>query len=230
VQELVLTPLYLGFTLGLTHAFDPDHLVAVSTLVSREKSVRRSALIGVVWGLGHTASLALVGFAVLTLKLTIPPALARGMELGVALMVILLGGNLLWRSVQALVLHTHPHSHDGFTHAHPHVHGREATNHRHHFLRSGRKPFAVGVVHGLAGSATLSLLVLATVPSTLLGLLYIIVFGLGSVGGMLLMSTVMSLPFVLTADRFSLWHQQAKGLAGLLAVVFGLYLAWTLRP
>lgn len=228
MQEVVLTPLYLGFTLGLTHAFDPDHLVAVSTLVSQEEGVRRSALIGVIWGLGHTASLALVGFVVLTLKLTIPPALARGMELCVALMVILLGGNLLWRSARALVLHTHPHSHDDFTHAHLHVHGKEAANHRHHFLRSGRKPFAVGLVHGLAGSAALSLLVLATVPSTLLGLLYIIVFGLGSIGGMLLMSTVMSLPFMLTVDRFSPWHEQAKGLTGLLAVAFGLYLAWTL--
>ena len=102
MQELVLTPLYLGFTLGLTHAFDPDHLVAVSTLVSQEKSVRRSSLVGVIWGLGHTASLTLVGFVVLILKLTIPPALARGMELGVALMIILLGGNLLWRYVQTL--------------------------------------------------------------------------------------------------------------------------------
>ena len=229
MQELVLTPLYLGFTLGLTHAFDPDHLVAVSTLVSQEESVRRSSLVGVIWGLGHTASLALVGFVVLTLKLTIPPALARGMELGVALMILLLGGNLLWRSVQALVLHTHPHSHDDFTHAHLHLHRRKAMNHRHpHLLRSGRKPFVVGVVHGLAGSAALSLLVLATVPSTLLGLLYIIVFGLGSIGGMLFMSMVMSLPFVLTADRFSLWHEQAKGLAGLVAVAFGLYLVWTL--
>jgi ABC-type nickel/cobalt efflux system permease component RcnA len=230
MPELILTPLYLGFTLGITHAFDPDHLVAVSTLVSQEKNVRRSSLVGVIWGLGHTVALTLVGFAVLIFKLTIPPVLARGMELSVAFMIILLGGSLLWRSVQALVRHTHPHSHNGFTHAHPHGHGGNATNHRHHFLRFGRKPFAVGAVHGLAGSAALSLLVLTTVPSTLLGLLYLVVFGLGSVGGMLLMSMVMSVPFVLTAGHFSSWHQPIKGLAGLLAVTFGLYFARSLYP
>ncbi len=228
MPELVLTPLYLGFALGLTHAFDPDHLVAVSTLVSQEKSMRRSSLIGVIWGLGHTTSLALVGFIVLILKFTISPALAKGMELSVAFMIVLLGGNLLWRSIQALVLHTHLHSHNGFTHTHLHVHGGNAAKHRHHFLRFGRKPFAVGVVHGLAGSAALSLLVLAGMPSTLLGFLYIIVFGLGSIGGMLLMSTVISLPFMLAAERFSSWYEQAKGLTGLLVMTFGLYLAWTL--
>lgn len=225
----LFNPLYLGFTLGLVHALDPDHLVAVGTVVSEEHAVRRSALLGAVWGLGHTTSLALVGLAVLTLHVTVPPMLAQGMEFGVALMIMLLGAALFWRSARQLIVHAHDHSHRGGPHAHVHLHDGRTSDHDHHRFKSGQKAFAIGLVHGLAGSAALSLLVLATLPSLSLGLLYILVFGIGSTGAMLVMSTAMGVPFGLLAKRASPYHSQIQGLVGLLAVCFGLYFAWSLR-
>ena len=225
----LFNPLYLGFTLGLVHALDPDHLVAVGTVVSEEHALRRSALLGAVWGLGHTTSLALVGLTVLTLRVAVPPMLAQGMEFGVALMIMLLGAALVWRSARTLIVHAHDHSHGDGDHAHVHVHDGQASDHEHHRFKSEQKAFTIGLVHGLAGSAALSLLVLATLPSLSMGLLYILVFGIGSTGAMLAMSTAMGVPFGLLAKRASPYHSQIQGLVGLLAVSFGLYFAWSLR-
>ena len=228
MEPVMMTSLTLGFTIGLMHAFDPDHVVTMSTMVSRERSIRRSSLLGAMWGLGHTTSLALVGLAVLALQLTIPPSLSKGMEFAVAMMIVALGGHLIWRTTKECGLHRHTHSHDGPAHAHVHFHSKhDRTDHHHHVPRSNSKTFAIGIIHGLAGSAALTLAVMATMTSTIQGVLYILIFGLGSIGGMFLMSAIMSMPFAFLGKWVSGWQRPAQGMIGMLAVSFGLYFAWS---
>lgn len=187
----------LGFVLGLRHALDADHLAAVSTIVSERKSVAGSALVGAVWGLGHTAALLVVATAMIGLRMQIPATLARGFELAVAAMLVALGSNLLLRGTTQA---TRP--------------------------RSNRRPFLVGLLHGLAGSAALMLAVLATIPSPPLALAYVGTFGLGSVGGMMAMSMVLGLPIALAAGRFSRAEVWLRTCAAVGSVAVGLGLAW----
>jgi ABC-type nickel/cobalt efflux system permease component RcnA len=224
----LLTIFGLGLVLGLRHALDPDHVAAVATIVSESKSMRRSSLVGTFWGLGHTVALLLAGIFVIALKFQISPRLALWMEFVVALMLILLGARALLKSVRGFKVHVHQHSHDGTEHVHVHVH-RPGEQHRHrhrHLIKLGARPFFIGMVHGMAGSAALMILVLATLPSAIAGLVYIAVFGVGSVGGMLLMSSLISLPFVFTAKRFSAVGSGLQFIAGSASLVFGVFLVW----
>src|SRR5918996_4488336 len=225
------TPLYaafgLGLILGIKHALDADHLIAVSTIVSEHKNIKWASLIGVFWGLGHTATLFLVGLLVIGLRITIPARMALGLEFAVAVMLVVLGGNLLWRAFGTEKVHLHTHTHNPETHAHFHVHASPGQDHSHaHPFKSMRKPFLVGMVHGLAGSAALMLLVLTTIPSPLAGLAYIVIFGVGSVGGMLVLSSLIGLPFVLTAQRFNRVNRWIRVVAAVASIAFGLFLGW----
>jgi len=225
---MFLSVLGLGFVLGMKHALDPDHMVAVSTIVSESRSVRRSSLIGTFWGLGHTLSLLCASVVVIALKVRISDRIALWMEFAVALMLIFLGLRTTMKSLRGWKLHRHCHTHDGNTHTHLHLHreGDELAHHHRHLIRSGARPFFVGMVHGMAGSAALTLLVLAAIPSALAGLIYIAVFGLGSVGGMLIMSSLISLPFVLTRKRFNVLSEGLQVAVGLFSLGFGLFLTW----
>ncbi len=217
----------LGLLYGVQHATDADHLIAVSTIVSEHKSLKWASLIGAFWGLGHTTTLFFVSLLVIGLRLSIPPRLALGLEFLVALMLILLGSRILWRSFGVEKIHLHTHSHNPETHTHFHVHENLGQDHSHgHPFRAMRRPFFVGMVHGLAGSAALMLLVLTTVPSALAGLAYIFIFGIGSVGGMLLLSGLIGLPFVLTAQRFSRFNRWIQLGAGCASMLFGAHLGW----
>ena len=218
----------LGLILGLRHALDPDHIAAVSTIVSESRSVRRSSLIGTCWGLGHTMSLLVAGVLVIALKIQISDRLALWMEFAVALMLILLGLKAVLKPLRGWRIHVHQHAHGGSSHSHVHLH-RPSEEHAHqhrHLIRSGARPFLVGLVHGMAGSAALMILVLATIPTALAGLIYIAVFGLGSVGGMLIMSSLISLPFILTRQRFNVLSQGLQVAVGLFSLGFGLFLSW----
>ncbi len=229
MDELLFTSLLLGLLLGVSHALDADHMVAVGTLAAETESLKRSSILGVFWGLGHTAMLALIGGLVLSLKWRISEALATGMEVLVAGMIIGLGALLIWRATQPLTLHTHTHSHDDSTHTHPHVHVKDHVVHEHHHVWSScRKAFLVGVVHGLAGSAALTLVVMTTMPTTFLGIVYLVVFGAGTIAGMFVMSTVISVPFILMSQRTTAWQSQIKMCAGVFAIGFGSVLAWSL--
>ena len=223
--------LSLGFVLGLRHALDSDHIVAVSTIVSEHKSLARSSLVGTFWGLGHTASLFAVGLIILLLKISIPEHVKPWMEMPVALMLIALGVNATFRAARerGWQIHTHVHSHDQQSeHAHLHLHNSDEHNHEHRLFHLGRRPFVVGLIHGFAGSAAVTLAALATVPTIALGLTWIVVFGIGSIGGMLLMSAAISLPFIVTARRFSAINGAIRLLAGLFSIIFGLMIAWSL--
>jgi sulfite exporter TauE/SafE len=217
----------LGLILGVKHALDADHLIAVSTIVSEHKNLKWASLIGAFWGLGHTTTLFVVGVLVIGLRLNIPPRVALGLEFLVAVMLVALGVNILWRSFRSEKIHLHAHNHSPETHAHFHVHGDREESHTHpHPFKSMRKPFFVGMVHGLAGSAALMLLVLTTIPSPMAGLLYIVIFGFGSVGSMLVLSSLIGLPFILTAQRFTVLNQWIRLVAGLASAAFGLFLGW----
>jgi len=218
----------LGFVLGLRHALDPDHVVAVSTIVSESRSLRQSSLAGTSWGLGHTAALLAAGLMIIGLKLTISPRVALWLESGVAVMLIFLGAKAVRAALRGLRLHRHIHTHDGREHAHWHLHlaSKEETPHQHRHSALRAQPFLVGLVHGFAGSAALTILVLGTIPSTVAGLAYVAVFGLGSTGGMLLMSSLISLPFVWTAGRARVLTQSLQMLVGLGSMGFGAFLSW----
>jgi high-affinity nickel permease len=218
----------LGFILGLRHALDIDHLVAVSALVSQRRGLWRSSLIGALWGLGHTAALLAAGVAVIALQAEIPPRFAQVLELGVAVMLVGLGLNLLWTLLRGGTVHVHAHEHGDHRHLHAHRHDPvpALADAHHHPVRGVRRPFLVGAVHGLAGSAALMLAVLATIPSPAVAVAYILVFGVGSVGGMMLMSTVIGLPLALAANRFVRAELALRAVAGLASVTVGLFLAW----
>ncbi len=224
-----LSVLGLGFILGLKHALDADHLVAVSTIVSERKGFWSSSIVGAMWGLGHTASLLIVGLGVVALHFQIPDKAAMGMEFCVALMLIVLGANVLWKVRRGATFHVHTHEHDHHVHIHPHLHERAAVHElasaHEHGSGVGKKPFLVGMVHGMAGSAALMLVVLATITSRVLALFYIGIFGIGSVGGMLLMSTLIGLPFSLTS-RHERLNRIVRTTAGVVSLVFGIFYAW----
>jgi ABC-type nickel/cobalt efflux system permease component RcnA len=228
-QFPVWTTLALGFVLGLRHALDADHLAAVSTFVTEERSLLRSSLIGVSWGVGHTAALLVFGLGVAAFRLTLTPRFSEWLEFLVGCMLVLLGGNVLYKLAKGRALHAHAHAHDGAAHTHLHVHAGEAGHdhqHQHRTLRLGGRPFVVGVVHGLAGTAALMMLVVGALPSLLLAAGYILIFGVGSIGGMTVMSLLMSVPLALAARRLALMEHLVRLGAGLFSLGFGLFLIW----
>lgn len=219
--------------LGLKHATEVDHVVAVSTIVSEHGNLLRSALVGGLWGIGHTAALVIVGLFVLAFRIAIPPVVASWLEFGVALMIIALGALAIIRVLRRRPdVHIHQHSHDGREHVHIHFHedGTQhegnATSHSHAVSALGFKPLLVGGVHGLAGSAPLTLLVLTQIQSIPIGLLYLTVFGIGSICGMLLMSGLIGLPFALSSRRLSRLNYGLQAAAGCLSIAFGLWYAY----
>jgi len=215
--------LMLGLLLGLKHAFDSDHLIAVSTIVARERAPWRSLWIGLFWGIGHTLTLLTVGVLVLGLKAQIPPPLASSLECFVG--VILLGLGLMtlydyWRKR----VHSHTHAHEGALHTHFHAHAETLAHHHLHPVRLGLKPMLIGMVHGLAGSAALMLLVLATISSPGLGLLYIAIFGCGSVVGMGCVSLIMGIFFSLATGRLQTLDQRIRLAIGGMSTAFGVWM------
>jgi len=211
----VFFTLILGFVLGIKHAFEPDHLIAVSTIVVGQKNPFKSALVGTFWGLGHTTTLLLTGVLVLLLKLSIPPSLSLTFELLVGVMLIILGVRVIVRTRS--ILHTHQHQHDDLNHQHLHFHEAKSTHRKHH------TSFLIGTVHGLAGSGALMLLVLSTIPSLISGIYYILLFGLGSVAGMTIMSFLLGLPFLFSAAKFPEVEKYLRFFAGALSILFGLF-------
>lgn len=225
--------LTLGLVFGFKHATELDHVIAVSSIVSQQRSVVRSSLVGGLWGIGHSISLLVVGALVLGLRIAIPQMLAAWLEFSVAIMIIVLGVSALVRALRRRGhLHSHQHSHDGNTHVHVHFHepqnrhAAEVKSHSHAVTRVGVKPLLVGAVHGLAGSAALTLLILTQVSSVWLGLFYLIMFGVGSALGMMLMSSLISLPFVLSGGRLNGVNSGLQALAGCLSIAFGLWYAY----
>lgn len=211
-----------GFVLGVEHALDADHVIAVSTMASRTRSVRKSARIGILWGIGHTLTLLIVGMLVLGLRLSIPQNVAILFEFFVGATLVVLGA-LALKSHALARIHAHMHRHKSKGHRHVHSH-RLLDRHAHLHETHQKRSFFVGMVHGLAGSAALMLLVLTTVDSFIAGVAYILIFGTGSIVGMLLVSSLIGLPFALA--RAEAVGKKIEIAAGLLSIAFGLYLMY----
>jgi ABC-type nickel/cobalt efflux system permease component RcnA len=218
--------LLIGLGIGLRHALDADHLAAVSTIVSERRKWFSSLLIGGLWGVGHTASLLLAGVAVILMQFQIEKY-EKPLEFCVALMLIGLGANVLYKLARGGRVHFHEHSHAGHSHIHPHIHDdKPEPEHSHHGLKLGVRPLIIGMIHGLAGSAALMLAVLVTIKSTAVAFAYIIIFGAGSIGGMMVMSLIMSLPIHLTAEHFTKTNLAVRALAGCFSLGFGLFMVY----
>lgn len=216
VDGSLISALGVGFLLGLRHALDADHVAAVSTFLSRHRGVYRSCVVGTFWGLGHTGALLLAALAATVLRLRIPPDVSKALEAVVACVVIALGANVLLHALGSVRVHRHQHTHGGAPHRHLHVHvGRTASHTHGHVFRAGQRPLLMGALHGLAGSAALPLLVLATMPSALAALLYITVFGVGSTVGMLVVSGLVGIPFAFggASERVRVALQIGVGMA-----------------
>ena len=198
--------LALSILLGMRHATDTDHVIAVTTIVSRQRGLRRAAAVGALWGLGHTLTILVVGGAIVLFGLVIPQRLGLWLEMGVAGMLIVLG---------ALNLR------GGAAPDQTHVHASKSQD-------VGWRPLAIGVVHGLAGSAAVALLVLSTFHEPVWAILYLAIFGLGTVLGMMLVTSAMTMPLAAASRRFKSLERVTAKLTGALSLAFGLALAYRL--
>ena len=226
-----LAAIILGFLLGLKHATDADHVVAVSTIVNQYRNAFRGIWVGASWGLGHTAPLILIGLIILALKgaeLDFYEEVAPVFEFGVGVMLVFLGLQVYW-NLRKGRLHVHQHAHEGNSHLHIHgTHEEEdepVVEKRHGLLSPGKpffrmKSFIIGMVHGLAGSAAVMLALLPTIDSFLAGISYLVLFGVGTVLSMAIITIVLSIPFAITGAYQKL-NTIVSGVAGAISIIFG---------
>jgi len=212
----------LGFFLGMRHATDPDHVVAITTIVARQRSIKSAAVIGGIWGLGHTLTILAVGGAIILFTWVIPPRVGLSMELSVGVMLIVLGiMNLSGmsdaiREKRVTKRAAEPDRPVAW------LDRRLGGVHLYQLVR----PLVIGVVHGLAGSAALALLVLTTIGSSAWSLLYLLVFGVGTIVGMMLITAAIGIPFASTGRHSSRLNAGLRIAAGLVSLGFGLFLAY----
>ncbi len=243
----------LGFFLGMRHATDPDHVIAVTTIVSRHRTTAGAALIGALWGVGHTLTILVVGAGIILLGWVIPPRVGLSLELSVGLMLIVLGIMNLTGVLQRItervtpatgppgMVHAHPHPHGDYVHTHVHGHEPEAHPHAPEQTPLARldrwlgrlgpyqtvRPLIVGVVHGLAGSAAVALLVLTTIGNnTAWSILYLLLFGVGTIAGMMLITAGIAWPFAYAGARFPRLPYRLRVASGVISLLFGLALAY----
>jgi high-affinity nickel-transport protein len=240
----------IGFFLGMRHATDPDHVIAVTTIVSRQNKISRAALTGIFWGVGHTLTIFVVGTAIILFGVVIPARIGLSMEFSVALMLVILGvmnvaafgrsARSIAKVQQTAMVHTHHHSHGDYIHTHPHGHSPEAHPHapektplaRMDRLFGGAglyrqfRPLLIGIVHGLAGSAAVALLVLTTIRDPRWAIAYLLVFGLGTVAGMMLITMSIASAFTFFGRRHAAFSVRLGLASGLLSLAFGLLLVY----
>ena len=214
--------LVVGFLLGVRHALDPDHVASVATISTSSRTLIDGLKHGVAWGVGHTLTLLLFGGAALFLGLAVPEDLAHFLELAVGVMLVLLGADVLRRIMNERIhLHRHDH-HDGASHLHVHSHAQMIRHEHSHSPLISLRALMVGLMHGVAGSAALLLLTVAAAPSILSGIVYILVFGFGSILGMGLLSIVIALPLRLSSNRFERAQRKIRFGIGFVTIVLGL--------
>jgi ABC-type nickel/cobalt efflux system permease component RcnA len=222
MESTTLATLLLGFALGVEHALEPDHVVAISTLLSQNRHPLKGALSGAFWGLGHTLTLFLSGLSVILFKLTIPYQLSLSLEFMVGIVLFVLGAQILWKHYRKRI-HNHHHVHASKLPGHQHFHFHtEEVGHGHPHLTHHYKSLAVGMIHGLAGSAALMLLVLSTIQSPVEGIAYILLFGSGSILGMMVVSALLGLSFAWSSRRFASLGRAMQLVAGAASVVLGI--------
>jgi hypothetical protein len=260
VTDLV-SLLLLGFFLGMRHATDADHVIAIATIVSRQRTLRGSILVGAAWGIGHTLTILVVGSAIIVFGVVIPARVGLAMELAVGIMLVILGlltltgmGRVLRDAVapgRPLLEHAHAHGHELAVHDHAHAHGDYVHRHTHGHdagdhghpadqtplarldrrlgtlsLYQWLRPLVVGIVHGLAGSAAVALLVLAAVRDPTWAIAYLLLLGAGTVAGMMLITVALAAPFAFSWSRLPRFNWQLRVASGLISLGFGLLLVY----
>lgn len=222
----LLSILGLGFVLGIKHAIEPDHVIAVSTIASQSKKLVRSSLAGIFWGIGHTATLFIIGIVLILMKGEIPEKWAMSLEFLVGIMLVYLGITTILTFKN---IHVHKQEQDGELHKHVHFHDHSGThehNHQHKKV-SYLKSMLIGLVHGLAGSGAMIVLTMSTVNSAWEAAIYIMIFGAGTVIGMLVFTTIIGIPFVFSAKKLSL-NKSLTQVTGVISTVFGIYYMYNL--
>lgn len=245
----LLAILALGFFLGMRHATDPDHVVAVTTIVTRHRSMRQAAWIGGLWGLGHTLTILAVGSVIIIFSLVIPPRIGLTMELAVGVMLIVLGVLNLTGALTAITealtprsakVHSHVHTHGDYVHKHVHTHEPDFHPHPQDQTPMASldrslgglglyqlvRPLVVGVVHGLAGSAAVALLVLTTIRDTRWAVAYLLIFGIGTIAGMALITTALASSFHFAGKHSPRFSRALATASGVLSLAFGLFIAY----
>jgi len=241
--------LLFGFFLGMRHATDSDHVVAVTTIVSRQRKIGSAAWTGIFWGIGHSLTLLVIGGAIILFGVVVPQRLGMSLEFCVALMLILLGALNLRATFRAVEnvsadsdhdsVHQHTHLHGDYVHSH--IHGHEPASHGHAeeavpsakldcWFGSSRfyqvlRPLVIGTVHGLAGSAAVALLVLPIIHDPAWAMAYLLIFGVGTIAGMMLITAAIAVP-VSYSTRFQFLHCHLGTAAGVLSLGFGLFLVY----
>jgi high-affinity nickel-transport protein len=217
--------LVLGFVLGMRHATDPDHVVAITTIVAKQHGIAKAGLIGALWGLGHTVTIFVVGASIILFGVTIPPRVGLSMEFAVAFMLILLGilnltGTL--RHLQERFLGNSFSLGAGGTQPTDNGVGAVGTLGAYNALR----PLIIGIVHGLAGSAAIALLVMTTIRDPWWAIAYLLLFGSGTVAGMILITALIAMPIVWSQGKFSSWNRGMTVMSGLISLSFGFFLTY----
>ncbi len=224
---MLLSVLGLGLLVGMQHAFEADHVAAVSSVVSRKRGVRAISWHGAVWGIGHTLTLLLVAGTCIVFRSSVDPQLATVLEFIVGLMLVALGAHVLWRLWQDRV-HFGVHSHgDGTRHLHAHSHRGEHGPHQHsaheheHPDALPWRTLLVGTMHGMAGSAALVVLTASSIDSPWWGIAYVLTFGLGSVAGMTILSAIIAVPLSWTARSLTIGNTVLQLLIGVVTTGIG---------
>lgn len=222
-----LALLGIALFLGMRHSLDPDHVVAVSTLVSEERRLWPAAWLGFIWGIGHLIPIALVGLPLLIFHLELAPRFEEIADVGVGILLVLLGLVTLWRVVKERV-HFDVHSHNETVHGHFHRPG-----HRHPTVKLESRQwitFVFGLVHGLAGSSAVAVLAMQASPSLGMAVFWLLLFGLGSVLGMFVMTLFIAAPALTAASKRVAVHACIRTVAGFVSLFFGGYMIWTILP
>ncbi len=224
----------LGFLFGLRHALDADHIAAVASLATDSKSTNETVRVGIAWGLGHALTLFAVCAVVLVMDIDFPERVAHVVEFFVGLMLVGLGADLIRRLVRDR-MHVHGHLHEGAFHVHLHTHAGEGTHkvsaHRHgHPARLLSRAVMIGLMHGLAGSAAILLLSVGAAETVTVGLIYVALFGLGSMVGMAVLSFTIAFP-LRSAARFATWSLNGvNGVVGTSTVALGAVIMFDTAP
>lgn len=233
-QSGALAALILGFLLGLKHATDADHVVAVSAIVTEYRNAWRGIWVGSSWGIGHTTPLLILGIVILLFKGAIIDRyeeIAPVFEFGVGVMLVLLGIQVYW-NLRKGNLHVHDHAHNGDAHIHIHsTHDPSSPVQEeklHGFFNPGKpffrmKSFVIGIIHGLAGSAAVMLALLPTISSFWVGIGYLLLFGIGTIISMAAVTLLLGIPFALSGGYQKI-NMFVSGIAGMVSILFGVAL------
>ncbi len=219
----LLSILCFGFLLGMRHAFDADHIAAVSTIVSRKRSIGAAALTGICWGAGHGFTMLVVGGAIVLSGFAVPKGLGLSLELVVALMLIVLGvvnvGGLWREARETFSASSHGQGPAGNSR-------RPEASCKEFGLFLAVRPLAIGIVHGLAGSAAMTLLLLPVIHDPIWSMAYLAIFGVGTIAGMLLITAIIAAPFLYMQAHPHPLRRWIAATTGIFSASFGVFLAY----